>query len=200
MSALPFVLDHGVPPLLAKEPSAWYAVHTRSNFEKVVHAELLRRRIETYWPAFEEIHQWKDRKKRVERSVFPGYVFIQITDKPETRVQVVRTNGVVRILGSGSAIEAVPDYEIASIRRLLDSKRQCYAHPFLREGAWVRVKRGPLRDVEGRLVRFKNQTRLVLTVDLLSQAVATEIDLCDVEPIRPREGFHASGAVRAPLV
>jgi hypothetical protein len=32
-------------------------------------------------------------------------------------------------------------------------------------------------------VRFKGQTRLVLSVDLLAQSVALEIDAEDVEPI-----------------
>jgi transcriptional antiterminator NusG len=162
---------------------AWYAVHTRSNFEKLVYTELERRGIESYWPAFDEVHQWKDRKKRVERAVFPGYVFVQIPDTPETQIRVLRTNGV----GHGSGIEAIPDTEIDSVRRLLESRKQCCAHPLLREGAWVRVKRGPLRDVEGRLIRLKNETRLVLTISLLSQSVSTEVDIRDVEPIRPGE-------------
>lgn len=174
-------------PTTVSEELAWYAVHTRSNFEKVVYTELGQRGIESFWPAFDEVHQWKDRKKRVERPVFPGYVFVQIVDRPESRIQVLRTNGVVRILGSGSDIESIPDIEIDSVRRLLDSRKQCYAHPLLREGAWVRVKRGPLRDAEGRLVRLKNETRLVLSINLLSQSVSTEVDIRDVEPIRPGE-------------
>ncbi|MFN0171065.1 MAG: UpxY family transcription antiterminator [Bryobacteraceae bacterium] len=180
--------DRGLPtPPLVEAGPAWYAVHTRSNFEKLIHTELEQRGIESYWPAFDEVHQWKDRKKRVERAVFPGYVFVQILDKPETQIQVLRTNGVVRILGNGSGIEAIPETEIDSVRRLLESRKQCCAHPLLREGAWVRVKRGPLRDVEGRLIRLKNETRLVLTINLLSQSVSTEVDIRDVEPIRPGE-------------
>ena len=45
---------------------------------------------------------------------------------------------------------------------------------------------GPLAGVEGRLMRIKSQTRLVLSVELLSQSVATEVDAWDVEPIRER--------------
>lgn len=190
MSAFALTLE----PFVALSPAEprWYAVHTRSRFEKAVLAELDRQGVESYWPAIEEVHQWKDRKKRVERAVFPGYLFVRIPGAPAQRIQVQRTNGVVRILGGGAGIEPVPDVEIESIRKLLESKQSCYAHPFLREGAWVRVKRGPLRDVEGRLLRLKSETRLVLTVDILSQSVATEIDIHDVEPIR-RE------AVRTPL-
>ena len=162
----------------------WYAVHTRSNFEKRIASELLAKKIENYLPLIREVHQWKDRKKLVELPVFPGYVFVRFADSSKKRLEILKTAGTVRILGQGERIEAVPDPEIESIQHLLKSNVPCFAHPFLREGAWVRVKRGPLKDLEGLLVRMKSNTRLVLSVTLLSQSVATEIDVSDVEVLR----------------
>jgi len=162
----------------------WYALYTRSHFEKRVAAELTTKGVENYLPVIEQVHQWKDRRKLVEVPVFAGYVFVRFADGREVRLDVLRTAGSVRILGHGDRSEPVPDAEIESIRRLLKAQVPCFSHPFLREGAWVRVKRGPLRDVEGLLVRVKNKTRLVLSVALLSQSVATEIDLADVEVVR----------------
>ena len=121
----------------------------------------------------------------IEAPVFPGYVLARFADSLKTRLQVLRTAGAVRILGPGGEIEPVPEAEIESIRRLLHAGVPCFAHPFLREGAWVRVKSGPLRGLEGLLVRVKNKGRLVLSVALLSQAVATEMDISDVEVLRP---------------
>lgn len=168
----------------AAEPR-WYALYTRSNFEKRVSCELASKHVENYLPVVEQVHQWKDRRKRVEVPVFPGYVFVRLRDSHSTRLEVLRTAGSVRILGQGDRIEPVPEAEIESIRRLLKARVPCFAHPFLKEGAWVRVKSGPLRDVEGLLVRMKSKTRLVLSVALLSQSVATEIDVADVEVLRP---------------
>lgn len=164
---------------------AWYAVYTRSNFEKRVATELTAKGVENYLPLVEEAHQWKDRRKLVEMPVFSGYVFARFGDSSPLRMKVLRVTGAVRILGSQGQIEAVPECEIESIRRLLKANVVCFAHPFLREGAWVRVKRGPLKDVEGMLVRLKNKTRLVVSISLLSQSVGTEIDIQDVEVIRP---------------
>lgn len=164
----------------------WYAVYTRSNFEKRVAAELAAKPVENYLPVVQEWHQWKDRKKLVEVPVFPGYVFARFADSTRNRLQVLHTAGTVRILGQREQIEPIPDREIESVQRLLQANVPCFAHPFLREGAWVRVKRGALQDLEGLLVRVKSKTRLVLSITLLSQAVATEIDISDVEVIRPR--------------
>ena len=166
----------------AIDPSRWYAVQTRSRFEKMVGAELARKGIDHYLATFETLHQWKDRKKLVQLPVFSGYVFARFQDDDAGRLQVLRTTGVVRILGVGGGIEPIPDREIDSIRQLLLSEKPSFAHPFLCEGSWVRVRKGVLAGVEGRLTRVKNQTRLVLSVDLLSQSVATEVAAWEVEP------------------
>jgi transcription antitermination factor NusG len=130
------------------------------------------------------MHQWKDREKTVELPVFPGYLFIRLAASIESRLAVVRTEGTVCILGQGERIEPVPDEEIGKLQLLLESSARCLAHPLVREGAWVRVRRGPLKNLEGLLVRFKNQTRLVLSITLLSQSVSTEVDSSNVEFVR----------------
>ncbi len=169
----------------APDAPRWYALYTRSNFERRVAEELTAKSLENFLPVFQQLHQWKDRKKWVDVPVFPGYVFAHFRDTPKTRLQVLRTTGTVRILGQAERIEPIPEAEIEAIRRLLKSNVPCFAHPFLREGAWVRVKRGALKNVEGLLVRVKSHTRLVLSISLLSQSVATEIDVADVEVLRP---------------
>ena len=163
--------------------ACWYAVHTRSNFEQRAAGELGSRGFDVYFPAYEEIHQWKDRKKTVAVPLFPGYVFVRFADSMGLRLRILHTAGVARILGNGGMIEAVPDEEIEAVKGLLRSNVPCHAHPFLREGARVRVKRGALKDLEGTLVRFKNRARLVISVALIAQSVAAEVDIRDVEPV-----------------
>jgi transcription antitermination factor NusG len=162
----------------------WYAVQTRSRFEKSVAAQLSAKSVENYLPAFEEEHRWKDRRKIVEMPAFPGYVFARFADDGGARLRILKTSGAVRILGRGEEIEPVADHEIDSVRLLLKSRTRCSPHPFVREGAWVRVRRGPLKDLEGLLVRVKSYSRLIVSIELLSQAVATEVDTNDVEPAR----------------
>jgi transcriptional antiterminator NusG len=173
----------------------WYGVYTRSNFEKIVAADLCVKGVDVYLPTIREIHRWRDRRKEIEKPIFPGYVFVNMMDTPANRLRVLRSTGTVRILGNGGEIEPIPELEIEAIRRLLESEMPFCVHPFLREGAWVRVKYGPLRGVEGTLVRIKNKERLVLSVQMLAQSVATEIDGSDVEVLRappPRAGVGLS--------
>ena len=171
-----------IPSFVAELSASWYALQTRSRFEKAVRTELTHRGIENYLAEFTEVHQWKDRKKAVTLPLFPGYVFARFGAAERARGEVLRTNGVVRILGTGCAMEPIPTAEIDSIRQLLQSGNQFYPYPFAREGSLIRVRRGPLTGVEGRLVQIKSQSRLILSVDLLSRSVATEVDARDIEP------------------
>jgi transcription antitermination factor NusG len=163
----------------------WYAVQTRSNFEKCVCTELSAKGVENYYPSFREVHKWADRKKVVEKGLFPGYIFARFLDSGSVQLRIRQTAGAVRILGGAKEIEPIPDEEIASVRRMLDSGRSYTAHPFLREGCWVRVYRGALKDVEGRLVRVKNEARLLVSISLLCRSVSLEVDVTDVKVIRP---------------
>ncbi len=164
--------------------SRWYAVRTRSNYEKKVSSLLAEKGIEHYLPAFRELREWKDRKKMLERPLFPGYLFARMVDSRQSRLAVLCSDGVINILGQGEAIEPVSDSEIDAVRKMLESDSHCQAHPLLQEGAWVRVRRGALKNLEGLLVRFKNHSRLVVSIALLSQSVSTEIDAGDVQLLR----------------
>ena len=161
----------------------WYAVHTRSRFEKKVASEIAAKNIEQYLPLYRELHAWKDRRKEVDLPLFPGYVFVRMLDTMENRLAVLRTAGAVRVLGTGDSLDPIPDHEVEGIQRLLRSSLPFCVHPFLREGSRVRVRRGPLEGVEGFLTRVKTQNRLVLTVDMLARSVATEVGLSDVEVV-----------------
>jgi transcription antitermination factor NusG len=129
------------------------------------------------------MRRWKDRTKLISLPVFPGYVFVRGT--VERRLQVVSTPGVHMVLTRGDQIAIVPESELRAIRMSVEGPYQLEPHPFLRCGERVRVKRGPLQGVEGVLVRKKNQIRLVLSVDMLAQSVAVEIDAADVEAASP---------------
>jgi transcription antitermination factor NusG len=168
----------------AREKGAkWYAIHTRSNFEARCEEDLRMKGIEPYLPAFEEIHDWKDRRAKVRVPLFANYVFARLADTAEMRVQVLRSAGVVRILGTGNTIEPIPDAELEAIRRILASGRKCQGHPGLLPGTKVTVISGPLRGVEGTLIRIKSESRLQCSVDLLGRSVSVEIDTRDLRPV-----------------
>ena len=161
----------------------WYAVQTRSNFERRVADGLQVRGMVTYLPVFSEMHQWSDRKRRIEVPVFPGYLFVRLSNMAAARLPILETSGSVRIVGSRREPEPVPDREIESIRRMLSSGYSCHTVPYIEQGAIVRVVRGPLKNLDGMFLRNKGKGRFLVSVELLGQSVATEVAAEDVQVI-----------------
>lgn len=196
-ATLPAPAARGNPPGNAEalaEPLGWYAIQTRSNYEKRVSAELTRKGCHAYLPVSRERHQWKDRKKIVEAPIFPGYVFVRCRNTREEQLGVLQTTGAVRILGANGRPERIPDFQVEAVREMIGRGVPFYTYARLPEGSAVRVRRGPLEGIEGVLLRVKNTHQLVVSIELLSQAIAAEVDGADVEILPPQNGSRAIGA------
>jgi len=158
----------------------WYVACTMARHEKQVASQLSGRGIDCFLPLYEEVHRWKDRHKTVTLPLFPGYVFIRIPLMERLRVQVLPS--VLRLVGFGGPPVAIDDIEIERLRTGLATLR-AEPHPFLKAGQTVRVKSGPLMGAQGILERHRENFRVVLSMDLIQQSVAVEMDLCDLELI-----------------
>ena len=156
----------------------WYALRTRSRHEKVVRDQLLHQGIEPLLPTVKRLSQWKDRKKEVEVPLFSGYCFVRFAS--DQKLPVLKTVGVVDIVGGGQRPEPIPDEEISAIQTLMTSVLPYDPHPYLQEGMRVEVIRGPLQGIHGILLRKDKRHRLILGVRLIQQAAAVEIDTADV--------------------
>jgi transcription termination/antitermination protein NusG len=156
----------------------WYALRTRSRHEKIVRDQLANQGIEPLLPTVKRLSQWKDRKQEVEVPLFSGYCFVRFGS--DQKLPVLKTVGVVDIVGGGKQPEPIPDEEIIAIQTLMTSVLPYDPHPYLQEGMMVEVIRGPLQGVRGILLRKEKRHRLVLGVRLIQQAAAVEIDINDV--------------------
>jgi transcriptional antiterminator NusG len=160
--------------------TAWYAVWTKSRHERRVLDQLTQRDLDAFLPQVARWSRWKDRKKRIDWPLFPGYCFVRID--PGQTLSVLRCSGVVSLVSSNGRPASIPDEEIESIRTLIESELRCDPCPLVKVGDMVRVVSGPLRGVVGRLTRKGSHARLVLSVNLIGQGVAVELDAADVRP------------------
>jgi transcription antitermination factor NusG len=161
-----------------RERAPWYAIHTRSRHEKRVLDELVRKDVEAFLPTITRWSRWKDRRKKIDWPLFPGYCFARFDTTAV--LPVLKCPGVVAIVSIEGKPAPIPSEEIESIRTLVTSDLKYDPCPLIKEGALVEVTTGPLRGVVGRLVRKGAHARLVLSVDLIGQAVSVEVDAADV--------------------
>jgi len=156
----------------------WYAIWTRSRHEKAVRDQLERKSIEVFLPTIAKWSRWKDRKKKVEWPLFPGYCFARFD--AADRLPVLTCDGVVQIVGNEGRPSSIPAHEVEGIRQLVESELSYDPCPLVKEGEMVKVVSGPLKGIVGRLVRKGGHARLMLSVDLIGQAVSVEVDAADV--------------------
>ncbi|MBA3888491.1 MAG: antitermination protein NusG, partial [Acidobacteria bacterium] len=123
--------------------------------------------------------RWKDRRKKIDWPLFPGYCFARFDSRE--RIPILQCSGVVNIVSFDGEVATIPAYEIEGIRQLVQSDLQFDPCPFIREGMLVEVVHGPLKGIVGRLQRKGAHARLVLSVDLIGQAVSVELDAADVK-------------------
>lgn len=163
--------------------SPWFAIYTRSRHEKLVAEQLAQKKIPAFLPLKIEVHRWQDRYKKVEMPLFRGYVFAQYEQESPARTSILRTTGVVRIVGFGQQDAAIPGEQIENLRRLLETRQLVHRHRYLQIGERVKVISGALAGLEGILVRVKKQDRLVIAIEPIRQAVAVELSGYEVVPV-----------------
>lgn len=166
-------------------PAEWYALQTRPRYERFAATALAEIGYERFLPLMTVRHRWSDRVANLEVPVFPGYVFCRFD--ANVRLPVLLAPGVCRIVGLGKTPVPVDPAEIAAIRSVVESGLRATPWPYLDAGTRVRIVGGPLRGVEGILLKVASTERLVVGVSLLRRSLSVEIDETWAMPVNALE-------------
>jgi transcription antitermination factor NusG len=164
----------------------WFALQVRARYEQGVADQLDGKGYELFLPIHKCRKRWSDRVKEVEAPLFPGYLFCRLN--PQDRLPILKTPGVIQVVGSNRTPTVVDEQEIQAIQAMVASGIPNQPWPFLATGDRVRIESGPLSGLEGILIEFKGNHRLVLSVTLLQRSVAVEIDSAFVASLRSSSG------------
>ena len=159
----------------------WYVLHAKPRCEKKAAKICLDSEIRHYLP----VRQSRPKQRKGQRGVsfdvplLPGYLFACCS--AVERLALLRSGYLVRTI------------DVVDQTQLLEELHQIYLasagpadltlYPQLKRGRKIRVARGPLSGVSGRISSRKETFRLVLNVSILGTAVAAEVDMDDVELI-----------------
>jgi transcription antitermination factor NusG len=160
----------------------WFALQVRTRHEPGIAGFLRAKEYEIFLPVYSCRKRWSDRVKTVENPLFPGYVFCRFDS--QERLPILKTPGVIQVVGYNRIPVPVDDSEIHAIQTLMRSGLPNQPWPFLSIGDPVRIEAGPLQGCEGPVVQFKGKYRLILCITLLHQSVAVEIDSVCVKSLR----------------
>lgn len=182
----------------ASTPSiSWYALQVRSRKENYTASQIAGQGYECLLPTYRSIRKWSDRVKELEQPLFPGYLFCRFNI--HDRRPLISTPGVLQIIGSGHTAVPVPDEEIRALQLVVSSGVSKQPWPYLEVGQRVRVNYGTLAGLEGLLVNFKGNHRVVLSVSLLQRSVAMEVDSAWLTPVEVAVSTSVTQRILRPI-
>ena len=154
---------------------AWYVLHTRSRFEQVVFDGLEGKSLEAFLPKMTVVSKRRDRRKTIRVPIFPGYVFVKSDLNVYERLEIVKTIGVVRIVGNKDGPISVPDQSIDSLQIMVAGNNEILTGTRFKKGDRVIVVEGPFAGVTGAFVRYKGGGRVVVAIEALGQYAAVNV-------------------------
>jgi transcription termination/antitermination protein NusG len=163
---------------------AWHALWTHSHCEQVVHDQLQQKGFDVFLPKVDAWSRRRGVRRLAQVPMFPGYLFLRHAMDKASYVEVVKTRGLVSVLGERwDRLTVIPEQEMQAVQTVVAAHHPLLPFPYVREGQRARIASGPLAGVEGILVDVRpRQGLLVLSVHLLQRSVAVVVDGTDVVP------------------
>ncbi len=149
-------------------------MYTASRSEKKVSKLLKERGWEVYLPLVEEIRQWSDRRKKVERPLFNGYVFVKT--RRSQLWECLQVPGAVKFVHFSGQHATVRDEEIEVIQRIISTGVAVETDGSeIEPGEQVKVLGGPLQDMVGECVEKGNKDYFLIRIPGIYQNMLISI-------------------------
>ena len=159
----------------------WYVLHTKSRFENVVTEGLGKKSIEVFLPKITVRSKRRDRKAMIRIPLFPGYLFVKTDLVPESHLEIVKTAGAVRLIGSKQGPVSVPEETIDSLKIMVTGDHPVTTGSSLKKGDKVLVVSGPFVGVTGTFIRYGGKGRVVVNIEALGQYAGVEVSEDEIE-------------------
>ena len=170
------------------EEAKWYVIHTysgyenkvASNLEKTVENRQLQDLIQEIRVPTETVVEIKDNKKReVERKIFPGYVIVKMVLNDDSWYVVRNIRGCTGFVGPSSKPIPLTDEEV---KRLGVETKQIEVSYVV--GDSVKIIDGPLKDFVGVVEEIETDKNCVrVTVSMFGRETPVELELNQVQPV-----------------
>ncbi len=160
---------------------SWYVLHTKSRHENTAFEGLTKKRLEAFLPKVKMRSRRRDRKVMIRVPLFPGYLFVRTDLHPREHLEIVKTAGVVRLIGTHGGPVPVPAETVESLKIMVATDLPVETGARLRSGDRVMVVEGPFSGVTGTFVRYKGLGRVVVHIEALGRYAAAEVGEEDVE-------------------
>jgi transcriptional antiterminator NusG len=176
--------------VLSMSEKQWYAVHTYSGHENKVKTNIERRAESMHLkdkifrilvPTEAELRTRGGKRQEVQRTVFPGYVLIEMVLDDTTWYLVKSTTGVTGFVSSGNKPVPLQDKEIQDILDAIEAPDRKPKVKWSKEDV-IRVVAGPFTDFTGKIEEVNVQKeKLRVLISIFGRDTPVELDFAQVE-------------------
>lgn len=161
-------VEGNVAPLFPAD-AKWWAVYTMSRQEKQLMRRLYARQIPYYSPLVaRRFRSPNGRARTTYEPIFPNYVFLHVDEMQ--RQFAMTTKCISRCLVVPDPVELVRD--LRRLQQLIATGAALTPETKIQAGDRVRVKSGPLKGIEGVVVRRESEVRLLVAVQYLQRGAS----------------------------
>lgn len=155
----------------------WIAVLVQVNCERSTANKLSDAGFETYVPTQQEIHQWSDRKKKVDRILIPMTIFVKATKNEERWLR--EQTFIFKLLALPGSEEnkrgfasPIPDEQIEQLKFMLENAEDTVSiEKTINIGDTVSVVGGPLKGIKA-IVSDANEKCSIVAIQILGLGFA----------------------------
>jgi len=151
----------------------WYALYTRSKWEKKVSELLNAKQIENYCPVQRLERNWSDRKKIIMEPLFKSYVMVRLA--PKAHIPVLQTDGVIGFVTFQGKPAVIRDEEIDTVKLFLQDYEHIQVERIeVNVNDEVTIIHGPLMQQTGQVMEINNRMVKVMLPSLGFALVAID--------------------------
>lgn len=163
---------------------AWYLIQCKSRQDARAEEHLLRQGYSCLRPKMKHERLLRGRMQIVEESLFPGYLFIQLSHA-HSWAPLRSTRGVLRVVGFGGMPLAIDEAVILRIQQH-EGRLQCFSS--LAAGDRVCITDGPFAELEAIFLAMDGEERVVLLMNFLHREQKIRLPLGSI--VKRDEAFR----------
>lgn len=162
---------------------SWYVVMTKSKSEYIAKTHLSQQDYEIYLPEALVDKRIKKNSPRLTAPLFPGYLFVRLSDESDDWRPIKSTRGVMKLISFADVPAQVPVDLIDALKEREDAQgvHRVFQTDY-EPGDTVRLLTKPYELYEA-IVHIPEDERVILLMNILGNQTKVEVGYQDIEPI-----------------
>lgn len=161
----------------------WYVLYVRFKHEKKIEKVLILNGIDVFLPLQKTVSQWKDRKKKIFKPLFPCYIFVNVKSKSEFH-RALTIDGVITPLSLNNEPARIKPSEISDIKGFLGIEQTSnieFKKVPANIGESAQIQHGPLKGMNCVIEKIKDCYNICVIVKSIRFQISATLPISYLE-------------------